>query len=177
VMDIATQSEVLLRSAGYETWTWPGGSVPVVCFENASVAGFLHVFGSGESLLADWRQVQQATLGRHAASLRSAGAKAWNVYALFLAGGAEPGLARQIERIEENFSMTRKIARGDLRTAADLRRTLLPLLPVLSAPVIGGADYRARLRSRLSDVPDAAVAAFLGAASASDVARILVDAP
>lgn len=176
-MDIATQSEVLLRSAGYETWTWPGGSVPVVCFENAAVVGFLHVFASGESLLADWQQIQQATLGRHAASLRSAGTKAWNVYALFLACGSEPALARRIERIEEDFSMTRKIARADLRTVADLRRTLLPLLPVLSAPEIGGADYRARLRARLSDLPDDAVAAFLGAASASEVARILVDAP
>lgn len=176
-MDIPTQSEVLLRSVGYETWTWPGGSVPVVCFENATIVGFLHVFESGESLLATWQQVQQVTLARHAATLRAAGAKAWNVYALFMTGGSDPSLARRIERIEEDFAMTRKIARAGLRTTSDLRRALLPLMPVLSAPVIGGADYRARLRARLSDVPDDAVAAFLGGASGSDVARILLDAP
>jgi hypothetical protein len=36
-MDIGTQSEVVLREAGYETWPSTGGPVPCVCFENESI--------------------------------------------------------------------------------------------------------------------------------------------
>ncbi len=127
VMDIATQSEVLLRSAGYETWTWPGGSVPVVCFENAAVVGFLHVFASGESLLADWQQIQQATLGRQRprCALQAQRPGTFTPCS-WLAAPNRPSRGGS-SGIEEDFSMTRKIARGDLRTVADLRRTLLPL--------------------------------------------------
>src|SRR6266849_800986 len=110
-MDIGTQTEIILREAGFETWPWTGGVVPVTCFENAVVAGFVHVFSSVGDLLARWEQAQHATLNRHSVALRSAGAKAWNIYSIFLAEDGTPEIARQIERIEEDFSMARKIAR------------------------------------------------------------------
>jgi hypothetical protein len=75
-MDIGTQTEIILREAGFETWPWTGGIVPVICFENAAVAGFMHFFSSAEDLLARWEQAQSASLNRHTVSLRSAGAKA-----------------------------------------------------------------------------------------------------
>lgn len=176
-MEIQTQAEVLLREAGYETWSWSGGDVPVCCFENATVIGFLHVFESGEGVRSGWSEAQRVTLAGHAPSLRAAGSKAWNVYAVFLSGDPAPGLSREIERIEEDFALTRKIARIGIRTTADLHRALLPLLPLLGAPVIGAADYTARLRARMKDVPAEAVEAFLGSVDAGVVTRILVDGP
>jgi hypothetical protein len=147
-MDIGTQAEVILREAGYDTWPWLGGDVPAICFENEAVLGFLHAFESGEALLSGWRDVQHAALARHAAALRIAGAKAWNVYSVFLTREPSPPLAHDIERIEEDFSLTRKIARAGVHTATDLTKVLLPLLPIRSQPVISETDYERRLRDR-----------------------------
>jgi hypothetical protein len=172
-MDISTQAEIDLREADYETWTWSGGMVPVVCFENQATIGFLHVFLSADKLLADWEQAQKVVLSRYTAALRSAGAKAWNVYSVFLTHEVSPTLVRRIERIEEDFTMARKIARVGIKTNEDLIGALLPLLPVRAQPSIGKTDYEERLRSRLQDVPDEALEAFLGRVSPIDVARIL----
>lgn len=177
-MNIETQTEVALREAGYETWPWSGGHEPVVCFESEALIGFVHMFPTGADLLQKWQNAQQIALARHAAPLRAAGGKAWNVYSVFLATDLpSPSLARRIERIEEDFSIARKIARVGVRTVADLNHALLPLLPVKSRPVIAAADYPARLRSHLRDLPFETVEAFLGSASVADVARILTDAP
>jgi hypothetical protein len=175
-MDIGMQAEVVLRQAGYETWPWLSGPTPAVCFENEAVAGFLHAFDTGEALLAGWRGAQDVALARHASALRIAGDKAWNIYSVLLAREASPELAREIERIEEDFSMTRKIARAGIQSAQDLTRALLPLLPLISQPTIIDADYDAQLRDRLKDVPVHAVTAFLGPVDPADVARILANA-
>lgn len=172
-MDIGTQTEIILREAGFETWPWTGGVVPVTCFENTAVAGFVHLFSSAQDLFARWEQAQYATLNRHSVALRSAGAKAWNIYSVFLAEDGAPDIGRKIERIEEDFSMARKIARGDIRSANDLRTALLPLLPIQAQPVLGESHYSERLRSRLKELPPSVVEAFIGPASASDVAHML----
>jgi len=112
-------------------------------------------------------------LNRHTVSLRSAGAKAWNIYSIFLAENGAPDVSRLIERIDENFSMARKIARGDIRSADDLRAALLPLLPIQARPALGESHYSDRLRSRLRELPPAVVEAFIGPASAPDVAHML----
>jgi hypothetical protein len=174
-MDIGMQAEVVLRQAGYETWPWLSGPTPAVCFENEAVVGFLHAFDTGEALLAGWRGAQDAALARYAPALRIAGDKAWNVYSVFLTSGASPELKREIEMIEEDFSMTRKIAHAGIQSAADLTRALLPLLPLISQPTIMDADYDARLRDRLKDVPFDAITAFLGPIEPAEVARILAD--
>jgi hypothetical protein len=172
-MDIPTQAEIVLREADYETWSWSGGPVPVVCFEGQSVVGFLHSFPSANALLGGWEKAQQTALGRHAMALRSAGAKAWNVYSVFLAGKDTPELDRSIERIEEDFSLARKIARANIQTKADLVHALLPLLRIRAQPTLGDAHYSDRVRARVKDVRPTAVTAFLGGASSTDVAHIL----
>jgi hypothetical protein len=172
-MDVGTQTEIILRGAGFETWPWSGGVVPVTCFENDVVAGFVHVFRSAGDLLASWEQAQYATLNRYSVPLRSAGTKAWNIYSIFLAEDGTPEIARLIERIEEDFSMARKIARGDIRSGDDLRAALLPLLPIQAQPALGESHYSERLRARLKDLPPPVVDAFIGPASAPDVAHML----
>lgn len=176
-MDIATQAEIVLREAGYDTWPWTGASPAVTCFENAAIIGFVHVFQSSGELLERWEAAQQAVLSRHSAALRAAGAKAWNVYSVFLAEEQTPTQQRTVERIEENFSLTRKIARAGVRTPDDVERALLPLTPVKAQPILSDTDFRDRLRARLKDVSDDVLTAFLGDASAEDLARILLEKP
>lgn len=176
-MDIATQTEIILRGAGYETWPWTGVTPPIVCFENAALIGFVHVFSSADELLARWEASQQAVLSRHSASLRAAGAKAWNVYSVFLTAEQTIIQQRAVERIEENFSLTRKIARAGIRTHDDAERALLPLTAVKAQPILSDTDFQDRLRARLQDVSADVLTAFLGTTSAEEVAKILAEKP
>lgn len=176
-MDIATQAEILLRGAGYETWPSTGVSPAVTCFENAAVIGFVHVFSSADELLARWEAAQQAVLSRYSAALRAAGAKAWNVYSVFLAEEQAPTQQRAVERIEENFALTRKIARAGVRTQDDVERALLPLIAVMAQPILSETGLQDRLRARLKDVSADALTAFLGDTSAEEVAKILAEKP
>jgi hypothetical protein len=172
-MDIATQAEIILRTAGYETWPWTGVSPAVTCFENASLIGFLHIFASAEELLSRWEAVQQTVVSRHAAVLRAAGVKAWNVYSVFFTAEQPSTRQRAIERIEEDFALTRKIARASVRTTDDVENALLPLVAVKAQPLLSDANFEARLRVRLKDVPQDALTAFLRQTKADEVARIL----
>lgn len=176
-MDIATHAEVVLRGAGYETWPWTGVSPAVTCFENAALIGFVHVFSLADDLLARWEAAQQLVLSRHSAALRVAGAKAWNVYSVFLAEEQAPVQQRAVERIEENFALTRKIARVGVRTQDDVERALLPLTSVKAQPILSDTDFQDRLRSRLRDVSADVLTAFLGTTSAEEVAKILAEKP
>lgn len=172
-MDIFTQAEILLRDTQYETWTWTGSAGSVTCFENVALMGFIHVFDTADALLGTWRSNQQLALARHAASLRGAGAKAWNVYSVFLTPDQDDRRGREIERIEEDFSLTRKIAKASITTPDDVEKALLPLLSIRSKPLLGASDFEARLRTRLKDIPADAVTAFLKETTPAEVARIL----
>ncbi len=173
-MDIFTQAEILLRDSHYETWTWTGSAGPVACFENAALMGFVHVFDTADTLLCTWRARQEVALARHAASLRAAGAKAWNVYSVFLTPDQDARRAREIERIEEDFSLTRKIARASIITTDDVEKALLPLMSLRAKPLLGVSNFETRLRTRLKDIPPEAVAAFINnETTPAEVARIL----
>jgi hypothetical protein len=174
-MDIATQVEIVLREAGYETWPWTGVSPAVTCFENSAVIGFVHVFSSADELLARWEAAQQTVLSRHSATLRAAGTKAWNVYSVFLAEKQAPTQQRAVERIEENFALTRKIARAGVRTQDDVESALLPLTVVKAQPILSDTDFQDRLRARLQDVSEDVLTAFLGTTNAEEVAKILAE--
>jgi hypothetical protein len=176
-MDILNHSEITLRQAGYVTWPWSGGRVPVLCFENLSLIGFLHAFPSAQSLVSGWEEAQKAALARFAPALKLSGAKAWNVYSVFLTEEMAPTLAKPIERIEEDFSLTRKISRSGVKSAADLQQALLTLLPILSQPTLDQADFNQRLRARLKDLSPTAVTAFIGTGKPRDIVEILEESP
>jgi hypothetical protein len=172
-MDIGTQAEIYLREAGYDTWAWSGASPPVTCFEDSTLVGFLHVFATAADLLAQWEEAQLRVLSRHAAPLRTAGAKAWNVYSVFLTSEKSLDLQRPVERLEEDFTLTRKIARTDVQTVEDLAHALMPLVPIKAQPLLENAGLADRLRSRAKDVPEPALVAFLGSPTPEEVAEIL----
>ena len=54
----------------------------LLCFENAVLIGFVHVFESAAALLNQWEAVQVAVLKQYNVTLRDAGEKAWNVYSI-----------------------------------------------------------------------------------------------
>lgn len=172
-MEIRTQSEIILREAGYETWPWTGTSPPVICFESATVIGFVHVFSTARELLDTWEVAQQRVLARHGPALRAAGTKAWNVYSVFLTSELAQDLQRQVEKLEENFALTRKIARTAIQTAEDVANVLMPLGPIKAQPLLEEADIAERLRARAKDVPVEALNAFLGDQRPEDVVEIL----
>ena len=177
-MDIHTQAEIALREAGYDTWQTEGGAQAVTCFESQSVAGFLYVFDTCDALLSRWRESQQAVLNRYAAALRPAGVKAWNVYSVFLTGDpGTPSKVFQIEKIEEDFVLTRKIARCGVALAEDVSNALLPLLPVGTFAAPTTADYETQLQRRLNEVGEKVATAFLSTQPPSAVAAFLVESP
>ena len=174
-MDIASQAEAVLRNAGYDTWTSTSVSPPVVCFENSVLVGFIHVFDSADSILREWEDRQKVVLSRHAMALRISGDKAWNVYSILLTGDKTQDKMHAVEKLEEDFALTRKIARTAIQTTVDIEKALLPLTAICANPLASDAAFEDRLRSQLHNVPERAVAAFLSETSADEVARILGD--
>ena len=172
-MQIATQAEILLRDAQYDTWSWAGVTPAVTCFENSALMGFVHVFESVSALLEGWESRQKETLARHAPVLRSAGDKAWNVYSVFLTSDRGTYDVRAIELIEEDFALTRKIARSSVQTPKDVERAFLPLISLKATPVLGATNFEARLRDHLKDVSSDVVTAFLSETPGVEVARLL----
>jgi hypothetical protein len=174
-MEIVSQSQVILRDAGYATHELGPAAMT---FEDDTLLGFVHVFPDVGTLLAEWISVQRAVLARSAPQLRMSREKAWNVYALFLTG-ARPKADEQraLDAIEEDFAATRKIARAPIGTLADLRQALLPLLPIIPGREATVSDYQTKLRGRLSMLPPAAVDAIIGTTEPDDIARILMERP
>ena len=177
LMDILHQVEIVLRDAGYTTQRARQGTRFVICFENAMLIGFTHVFESSAKLLTQWEAVQRAVLKQYNVALRNAGDKAWNVYSIFLTDDAESSRQRAIERLEENFALTRKIARGGIRTNKDIEHVLLPLTSIQARPSLGVTDFEDRLRVRLKEASSDAVTAFLSETAANEVAHILEVSP
>lgn len=174
---LTSHTEILLGNAGYATWPQLGGTQPVICFEDNTIAGFIHVFADPDALIAGWETAQNSALARNAAALRGAGDKAWNIYSVLLTTApASKEQAAVLDAIEENFEATRKIACAGITTALDVAAALQPLLPIQSQSHVGGTDYEARLRTGLSDLPPGAVTALIGSASTAELLQIVAEA-
>lgn len=174
-MDIRSTVEITLREAGYATWLWSPGKLEVTCFEDEALGGFVHLFTDSKQLLETWQNVQDATLSRYAPVLKAAGAKAWNIYSVFLAQQpvGSSGELRMLNKIEEQLQHTRKIVKAGLMTEKDVRSALLPLLPISSLATISTIDFTSRLKSKLVDLPPKAISAFLSKVDASEVVAVL----
>ena len=170
-MDIYRQSEVILQRAGYRTRFTTTSAGDVLDFEDDVAIGFLHVFPGPKDLLTQWQAVQKADLVRHALQLRAAPNKAWNVYCVFLTNHMGSGdMAEQIDRIEEDFVSTRKIARAGVVSLVDLERALLPLLPLQTLADLSVTDFDARLRPRLAFLPRSVAEAIIRGDEGAEIA-------
>ena len=175
-MDISKEVEIILRDAGYNTWPWENRLAPVVCFESEAVLGFIFFFKSPDDLLKDWELTQKEALTNFRVALKKAGEKAWNIYSVFLTELAPTDVQKEdLNRIEENFQMTRKIVRAGVQSKNILISTLLPLLPIRNTPRIDESNFENRLISALSEIHPEGCRAFMGNAKPFDVAQILAD--
>ncbi len=176
MIDLIDQAQVQLRDAGYTTLPVDGTRQGVLRFEDDVVLGFLYVFPDVTTLLSGWYVAQKASITRFAPQLRLSRDKAWNVYSIFITEAAAQATEEQkINRIEEDFAATRKIARAGIKSPDDMRRALLPLLPLAKSEDFSVSDYASKLRSRLSMLPRLAVEAMLSSAGPEEIARILMD--
>ncbi len=172
-MEILSRAERLLREGGYRTRLLPLPPTQVLCFEDDVAIGFLRVFESPAALIATWQDVERADVVRHAVQLRSAPRKAWNVYSLLLTSmPVTPSQAAEIDRIEEDFSSTRKIVRGGIGSSVDLEQALLPVLPVRTlTTLLSASDYEGRLRSHLNFLSPDLLDGVLRNAPAAEIMR------
>jgi hypothetical protein len=172
-MDILSDATKLLQDAGFATQPFDNPAGPGVVFEDATILGFVTVYDSGDAMLSSWAKDAAGVITKHQLSLRRSGIKAWNTYMVFLtADVAEPAA---LAAIEEDLTGTRKIARGSIRDAMDLRDALLPLLPLQTAPQLEAVDLSSEIRQRSSDVLQRAVEAFLARADANTILQALED--
>jgi hypothetical protein len=172
-MEILNQAETLLRENGYRTRSLPTPPTRVLCFEDDLLIGFLRVFPDVAQILETWRDVERSDVVRHAVQFRAAPRKAWNVYSVLLTvATANPAQMGEIERIEEDFSSTRKIVRGGIVSLADLERALLPILPLrTTTTLLSASDYEGRLRSHLNFLSPDLLEGVLRSAPAAEILR------
>jgi hypothetical protein len=151
VIDVLSMMQLILRDAGFNTSSLTIERSPGVLFEDDAVVGFGYVFQNSYDLLSKWKGIESAFLLRHSHSLRQAGEKAWNVYAVLLSQkAAEPSVERQVRWIEEDLDRTRKITASGIETREDLITALLPLLPIQYRPSLGKENVGERLKHRIS---------------------------
>jgi hypothetical protein len=171
---ILNESEVILRSDNYSTTRLPNDGA--FAFEDDNVFGFVIEYGDTEKLISNWLPDQSKLLERFASALRNSGPKAWNVYTVMLteAVAAAGETVFALESIEENLRHTRKIPRQGVRTPADVKAALAPLLSIAFQRDLGAEPFEARLSRKLeAEIGVDATKSFLGDGDEETVARLL----
>jgi hypothetical protein len=149
--DLNSTIQVILQSGGYSTWDAHISGRSVIAFEDQALMGFAVIFESTGKLLADWKITETIILNKYAPRLIGAGEKAWNVYCGFLTEDyADEDQLYKIRAIEEDLERTRKMAAANLTTRDAVTFALLPLLPILTKPVIAQEDALQRLKRRIA---------------------------
>ena len=128
--DLSIEVEITFQDAGYDTWKVDNTSDDILCFENSVLCGFVYFFDTVEDLLSNWKQREERVIRRFSPSLRQIGEKAWNTYSVFLTSDSNPAASWAVGAIEEDFQLTRKIARTGLIETESVKRALLPLTPL-----------------------------------------------
>lgn len=179
MIDLLSTSQILLRNAGFTVRLSSVGHRPVICFEDDALVGFCSLFEQTDELIEGWKAFESEILVRFAADIRAAGEKAWNVYCVFLCGGAGNGRQkRAVGWIEENLERTRKVAACEIASREDLVRVLLPVLPVQYQPALQHEDLTARLQKRIADIaPQAAHTILNLEVPVSEAVRLLGERP
>lgn len=151
--DVLSMVQVVMQNAGYRTWIVVNTQIPTVGFEDEATMGFVCTFDNPRNLIKRWREMEAALLARHAIQFRSAGDKAWNVYTVFLTENhASEEEKREVRWIEEDLERTRKLTATGIQLRDDVTNAMLPLLPILSKPLLAPEDARERLLRRVDAI-------------------------
>jgi hypothetical protein len=144
-------------------------------FEDDSILGFVSLFDTVEQLLENWKLKQNQFVSRMTVELRRSATKSWNCYAVFLTREEVDTHQRALlSDIEEDLSLTRKLVGDGLLTTRDIRRVLLPILPIqnrTSSTHLGSQS----LSSRLQAWPRAALSALEGDGTPIDLVEFLFE--
>lgn len=175
MIDVLSTLQVVLQEAGFTTRLTSIDRSSIVCFEDDTLMGFGCAFEDPSGLLTRWKATEMSLLRRYAPSLCAAGEKAWNVYCLFLCGAAaDPIQNREVRWIEEDLDRTRKIAACGVASREDLKRALLPVLPLQYQPVLRPEDVTERLQARIRTIaPRASQVVLNEAVSVVEAVRFL----
>ena len=147
-------------------------------FESNTVLGFVFTYLSASALISHWQPDSTDMLIRNRPQLQLAQQKAWNVYTIFLTSESAPRAAwDHLSVIEEDLAGTRKIARAAVNDVFDIRRALLPLLPIQASPTLEAIDIPSEVRQRASGIPTRVVDAFLSSANLTTLLSILEEQP
>ena len=178
MIDIITTSAEIFAEAGFTTKAVSINEHEALLFEDSVVLGFLFSYQDSSELIHAWNRDANRAITDYQFGLRRAGQKAWNAYCVFLAAGDNvyANLAA-LAAIEEDLAGTRKIARSNVRSVADLRAALLPLLPLQTAPKLEAVDMEVEIRQRTTELQPRAIAAFLSKADESVVIQVLEETP
>ncbi len=170
-MSILDMASKRLATAGYDVTSIAGH----LCFEDASVLGFVAEFVSVAALLNQWKHTEESFLRDHAAELRRDRRKAWNVYSILLTHErASAEQTKHLVAVEENFEATRKIARAGIAIDRDIETALGVLLPIRHRVSLSSENALDLVRNRLSVLPTAAVRSLLVRGNGEDFADALV---
>jgi hypothetical protein len=150
-MQLVYELEAVLTTAGYRVARLHESLDPLhghILFEDDTVLGFAAVLNSVAEIRSGWQAMQNAFLRSRASGLRRDQWKAWAAYSVFLTADPAEDHTTLIE-IESDVAATRKIARGGILTAGDIRTALAPLLPLAPSAAVD-SDVRAALEAKLS---------------------------
>lgn len=176
MMDLLTESEELLRAAGFVTQRATVDSRDTLVFEDSTVVGFMFVYGDARSLLSAWEADSIQMVSKYQFGLRRAAKKAWNLYAIFVsADPADSSLSAGLNAIEEDLTGMRKIARAGVSNSGELREVLLPLLPLHAAPRMQAVEIRDEIRLRATEIERRVLDAFLSDSDDGSVLQVLED--
>ena len=119
--------------------------------------------------------MEQLILKSYAPRLYNAGEKAWNVYFLFLCSSvADSVQSLEVSWIEEDLDRTRKVAACGLSSREELKRALLPVLPLQFQPMLQPEDVTERLQKRIHTIaPKASLVVLDETVSVVEVVRLL----
>ena len=175
MIELLAQIQATLNAARYSTWVAELDAIPVICFEDEVILGFVSAFSKPNDLVTRWKATEMSFLRRFAPNIRSAGDKAWNVYSVFLCSEAATNTeAREIRWIEEDLERTRKLTANGVSTREDVTIALLPLLPLQHQPLLLTDDIKERLTRRIQTIaPRATEVALDEEIPAIEVARLL----
>jgi hypothetical protein len=148
MIDILSESRLLLEKAGYQFGSTFADATNVFTFEDATLFGFVAVYKDADEMLEQWEHMQDLFLRRHVNGLLAHPDKGWNAYAVFLCA-EQPVDRRRIQMVEENFRAARKIVGVGIKDLNTLRKAMYPLLPLSNLTSSEEGAPRAALIARL----------------------------
>jgi hypothetical protein len=163
----------LLKEAKFDVATSETNQQHLI-FESTTLIGFVIAFSSVSDLLNRWKAIADDIFERYAPAFRKAGQKAWNGYLILITSdqASDEGF-HALQKIEEDLTQIRKIARSNIQSADDLKAALLSILPISYIPSLQPLDIKQEIRKRAQEIPETALEEFLSNADLEKVATLL----